>query len=277
MAGGRKIAEAALEAIAEHAGDSTRGVEQAGARASPGDIQVHAYGSWPAGGNQSKAGMWNGKLFYRTVGMVDAKYLLPGCRNIHAHGHGSNAQPARRHLEAQEAIVVGAAVGEALPDDLFDLEKTAIVASRPVAVAQRLVIENDGSALCVINGTGHTMPGGDHGIRADQGHAASRNIKTQVLIEVHMHDHAYRGLDGIADISRGADAAYVFPIRRRGAEPEWIVFRFRVARIALEWITIGKSRGILDAGVPLSPAVLVELNAAGSRAIGDVADGHRTA
>src|SRR6185437_6023124 len=119
------------------------------------------------------------------------------------------------------------------------------------------------------------MPGGDYGIRADQGHAASRNIKTQVLVEVHMHDRAYRGRDGIADVSWWADAAYVFPVRRGGAEPEWIVFRLSVARIALEWITIGKGRGVLDAGVPLSPAVLVELNAAGSRAISNVADGHR--
>src|SRR5690348_2649639 len=145
--------------------------------------------------------MWNGKLFYRTVGMVDAKNLLPGRRNIRAHGHGSNAQPARRHLEAQETVVIGAAVGIALPDDFFDLEKTAIVAFRPVAAAQSLVIENDRGALCIVNWTGHTMPGGDHGIRADQGHAASRNIKTQVFIEIHMHDHAYRRLDGIADVS----------------------------------------------------------------------------
>ena len=115
---------------------------------------------------------------------------------------------------------------------------------------------------------------GNDGIRTDQRHAAGGDIELEVLIEVHVHDHADGGLDRVADVSARSDAGDVFPVGRRVAEPERVVLRLGIARIAQERIAVGQSRGILNAGMPLASAILIELNTARRRAVGDVADGH---
>src|SRR5205085_7712415 len=122
---------------------SSRGVEETGTGASAGHIQTHPDSVDPTAGNQGKTRMRDGELLHGAVRMVNAEDLLACRRDVRPHWCWRYAN--YRGLKAQQAIIVGGAIGEALPDHFLDFVDPRTVAGRLGPVAIRLVAEDDGA------------------------------------------------------------------------------------------------------------------------------------
>src|SRR5258708_7332549 len=172
--------------------------------------------------------MWYGELFHRAVRMVDAEDLLTHRRKVHSHGYRGYAQATQWHLEPYQAVIVGRAIGEALPDGLLKLKKWTAITARSRVVAIGGVAEDYGSAPRVLDRVLHAVPGGNNCVGTHQGHTAGGEKKTQCVAEVHIQNHSHGRRHDIADVTSRRDTSSILPVRRIVAEPERCVVRFRI-------------------------------------------------